>query len=477
MKIYSTALKLVTTTTAAFGICAEVVHGHDVITLWQNATTTSLPPRSLRRRKPLAFRDMAANTNLADPSFDKREQNAPAITTATSRHLQNVWVKLGDDINGEADYNYSGHQLALSNDGTIVAIGADGNDGNGRNSGHVRVLQLVEGSWERMGEDIDGEAAGDYSGYGLDLSADGSIVAIGADFNDGNGDASGHVRIYKYDGSSWNTLGGDLDGEAACDSSGASVSLSADGSIVAIGADYNNDNGEWSGHVRIYQFDGTSSSWGQVGGDLDGEAADDTFGSSIDLSDDGSIVAIGAPRNDTNKSGHVRIYKYDGTSWNKVGGDLNGEAANDGFGTSVSLSGDGSIVAIGGRYNDSVNGVNSGHVRIYKFDGTASWDRVGGDLDGENAYDNFGTSIDLSSDGTIVAVGAPLNDANGFCSGHVRVFERPPDPTVSPTNAPTIIPSAEPSTSPSAAPSTSPSSVSSTSPSDQPTKLPSYRLR
>ena len=244
----------------------------------QNATATALPPRSLRRRKPLAFRGMAANTTLADPSFDKREQNAPAITTATSRHLQNVWVKLGDDINGEAGGDQSGWTVALSNDGTIVAIGARYNGcGNGSpRRGHVRVLQLVEGSWNRMGEDIDGEADYDYSGQELDLSADGSIVAIGAPGNIGvNGFESGHARIYKYDGSSWKKLGGDLDGEAAGDLSGGSVSLSADGSIVAIGATRNEGNGFQSGHVRIYKFDDTSSSWGQVGGDLDDKSIDD----------------------------------------------------------------------------------------------------------------------------------------------------------------------------------------------------------
>ena len=72
-------------------------------------------------------------------------------------------------------------------------------------------------------------------------------------YNDGNGSGSGHTRIYKWDGSSWNQLGSDIDGEAAGDYSGSSVSLSSDGSVLAIGAVQNDGGGPGSGHARIYK--------------------------------------------------------------------------------------------------------------------------------------------------------------------------------------------------------------------------------
>ena len=75
----------------------------------------------------------------------------------------------------------------MSSDGTIVAIGAFGNDGNGPSSGHVRVYQNISGTWTQLGGDIDGEADEDQSGISVSLSSDGTIVAIGADGNDGNG--------------------------------------------------------------------------------------------------------------------------------------------------------------------------------------------------------------------------------------------------------------------------------------------------
>ena len=45
-------------------------------------------------------------------------------------------------------------------------------------------------------------------------------VAIGAPYNDGNGEDSGHVRVYQYNGNEWEQIGKDIDGEAEDDESG-----------------------------------------------------------------------------------------------------------------------------------------------------------------------------------------------------------------------------------------------------------------
>ena len=64
----------------------------------------------------------------------------------------------------------------------------------------------------QIGNDIQGEAANDRFGTSVSYSADGTIVAIGAPGNDGNGGASGHVRVFEYDGNDWVQLGADIDG-------------------------------------------------------------------------------------------------------------------------------------------------------------------------------------------------------------------------------------------------------------------------
>jgi hypothetical protein len=183
------------------------------------------------------------------------------------------WTQVGADIDGEAADDQSGRSVSLSGDGTRVAISAENNDGNGVDAGHVRIYDLIGSAWVQVGADIDGEAAGDRSGRLVSLSGDGSRVAIGALRNDGNGVFAGHVRVYSFNGSAWVQVGADIDGEAAGDLSGVSVSLSGDGSRVAIGAHTNDGNGTDAGHVRIYSSNG--SAWVQVGTDIDGEAAGD----------------------------------------------------------------------------------------------------------------------------------------------------------------------------------------------------------
>jgi hypothetical protein len=247
------------------------------------------------------------------------------------------------------------------------------------------------------------------------------LLAIGARFNDGNGTDSGHVRIYKNDIRNWIQIGTDIDGKEAEDNFGESVSLSLDGSTVAIGAPYNSDIGVYSGYARVYE--NQLGTWVKVVQDIIGESLLDRLGESISLSLDGSIIAIGVPYSDNNgsNSGHVRVYENQSGTWVQVGQDIDGEVAGDLSGVSVNLSSDGSMVAIGALFNDN-NGSNSGHVRVYENQ-SGTWVQVGQDIAGEAADDFSGFSVSLSSDGSVVAIRAPYNDGNGTDSGHVRVYD------------------------------------------------------
>ena len=117
----------------------------------------------------------------------------------------------------------------------------------------ILTSQFALHSQTQIGLDIDGQAAGDESGIPA-ISNDGSFVAIGGLYNDNNGNQSGHVRVYQYDGANWIQRGQDIDGEASEDDSGGAVSLNSDGSVLAIGARSNDGNGADSGHVRVYDL-------------------------------------------------------------------------------------------------------------------------------------------------------------------------------------------------------------------------------
>jgi hypothetical protein len=342
-----------------------------------------------------------------------------------------TWVQRGSDIDGEAVEDESGTSVDLSSNGNTVAIGAHYNNGTGSDAGHVRVYDWNSGTsaWVQRGVDINGEASGDGSGSSVSLSSDGNTMAIGASFNDGNGNAAGHVRVYDWNSgtSAWVKRGADIDGEAAGDYSGISVALSSNGNTVAIGANNNDGTGSNAGHVRVYDWNSGTSAWVKRGADIDGEAASDAAGTSVALSSDGNTMAIGAPFNDGNgnNAGHVRVYNWNsGTlTWVQRGVDIDGEAETDRLGTSVALSSDGNTVAIGAIGNDGTTGFDAGHVRVYNWNsGTSAWVQRGSDIEGEAANDQSGRSVALSSDGNTLAIGARQNDGNGSDAGHVRVY-------------------------------------------------------
>jgi hypothetical protein len=205
---------------------------------------------------------LAAGTTTITVSVDETaiytSKTITATLTVTGAPTLS-WYQRGGDIYGEAAGDQNGSSVSISADGTIIAIGAVGNDASGNllsNAGHVRVYKYDAtkttaqwddqslanygpAGWNRVGEDIDGEASGDFSGFSVSLSADGTIVAIGANYNDVSGNLlsnAGHVRVYKYDATKttaqtnkslpnfgpagWNRVGEDIAGEAAGNESG-----------------------------------------------------------------------------------------------------------------------------------------------------------------------------------------------------------------------------------------------------------------
>ena len=217
------------------------------------------------------------------------------------------------------------------------------------------------------------------------------------------------------------------------DRSGFSVSLSNDGTIVAIGGpEHTGENNSYeAGHVRVFKFE--NNSWDQLGQDIDGDEKD-FMGYSVSLSGDGKKVAVGAPDHDGNgltNSGQVRAYKYENNSWTQLGSDIDGEQVEYRTGHSVSLSDDGMTLAVstGDCDCDEDGTVNSGirgHIKVLKYSNTSNdWIKLGDSIAGEIDGDRFGDAVAISDDGTRVVGGAKYNRNHpiGNASGHIRVFE------------------------------------------------------
>ena len=333
---------------------------------------------------------------IAAPSNDGTASNAGHVRVWDYDSGVGHWEHIGDDIDGEAGSDKSGYAVSVSSDGTVVAVGAIKNDGNGDNAGHVRVYALSSGSWSQQVE-FDGEVAGDRFGYSVSLSAAGTRLIVGAPKNGGNGDLSGHARIFDDNGdTTWSVVGADIDGSAAGDKAGSSVAVSGDGSVVCVGAPQHSSA---KGNVRCYEFE--DNLWSLLGSPIVGADNGEESGTSIALSTGGStpIVCVGAPKHASNK-GTVRVFRYESwadplPAWVQLSSDVDG-SANDLFGSVVSIAAGGGSFVAGGPGNDLT--------RVYES--LPSWQQQGDDLEGAEGS-GFGSAVSMAGDGDTVVVGAP----------------------------------------------------------------------
>ena len=302
----------------------------------------------------------------------------------------------GQGLEGEMASDQCGAAVALSADGTRVVIGGPLNNGTGPNAGHARVFERSGNTWTQLGVDLDGEAAEDRFGGAVAINDAGTRVAIGSYLNDGGGTSSGHVRVFDYEGGAWTQVGADIDGTPN-DGAGWAVAMSASGHRVIIGAP---EAGGTPGQARIYEF--TTGAWTQVGVNFPTGAE---LGHAVAMSDDGNRIAFSYPSAaGSSKPGFTQIHDWNGTEWTQVGVTIPGEAISDNFGVSLSLSADGSMIAIGADHNLGMEGgsTRAGHVRVFRLT-AGTWTQVGADIDGPPGLaggGGFGQSVSISADGT-----------------------------------------------------------------------------
>jgi len=104
----------------------------------------------------------------------------------------------------------------------------------------------------------------------------------------------------------------------------------------------------------------------------------------------------------------------------QIGSDLDGNLSTDNAGHAIGLSSDGQVLAMGAPFNNA-NGPDSGSVRLFNYVASSgTWDQFGF-IFGEDADVWSGFSVALNGDGTVVAIGAIRSRADN--QGRARVFE------------------------------------------------------
>ena len=361
-----------------------------------------------------------------------------------------------DDVFG-ASVALSGDTLAVGTgfeDSAATGIGGNQLDNSATESGAVYVFTRTAGVWSQQAyikasntnqDDLFGNAvalSGDTLVVGA-ASEDSAATGVNGSQLDNSVPSSGAVYVFKRNATTWtqqayikasNTNQGDQFG----------VSVAIAGDTLAVGASGERSgatgvNGDQlsngvSGAGAVYVFTRSGTIWTQQAYvKASNTQLEDFFGASVALS--GDTLAVGATFEDSvatgingNQSdnsvasaGAVYVFTRSGTTWSQQ---AYVKASNtnlaDGFGASVTLSGD--TLAIGAQFEDSVaTGVNgdqldntalsSGAVYVFTRNGTVWTQQAYIKASNTDQSDEFGKTVALSGD--LLAVGASFEDSLG----------------------------------------------------------------
>ncbi len=372
-----------------------------------------------------------------------------------------------------------GTQVALSEDGRVMAVSAiledggatgingDQSDDVANDSGAVYVFVQNDGSWSQQAY-IKATNAERYDHFGvsLALSADGSVLAVGShreessetgidgDQTDNSASLSGAVYVYTQSDGSWSQQGYiKASNTGAGDFFGISLALSSDGKVMAVGAsreqsgatgvngDQTDNSLDQSGSAYVFtESDGVWSQHSYIKASNPGQT--DLFGSSLALSANGRVLAVGSPQEDsgatgidgdqtdnsTSAAGAVYLFTQSGDTWSQQAYIKASNAALfDQFSRGgVALSSDGSVLAVGaigegssatGINGDQTNNSASNSGTVYLFtQSSGTWSQQAY-IKASNTEedDQFGSSLTLSPNGRILAVAA--NEEDGQATG------------------------------------------------------------
>ncbi|USH01744.1 FG-GAP repeat protein [Grimontia kaedaensis] len=392
------------------------------------------------------------------------------------RKSNSTWIKEAyikpNVVNNEDEF---GRAIALSSDGNTLVVtapnedsnasGVNGDDTNNSRarSGAVYIFRFDSGYWVQ--EAYIKASAPRYQyflGGGVSMSNDGNVVVVcslGDDSNatgiNGDDNAtgstnSGAMHVFRFSNGGWSQ-----DAYIKASNTGAedrfcsSVSVSGDGNTIAAGAKFEDsdatgidgsqgDSGNDNGAAYVFRY--SAGSWSQqayIKASNSGNT--DEFGHAVSLDDTGNMLAVSAPKEDSDgigvngtqsnnlstNTGAVYLFRFDSGAWvQEAFIKLNSPANNDQL-SNVNVSGDGNTLAIFSQDDSGSIGMNgeaidssqknSGAVHLYQYR-DSNWEYVHylKSTNTEN-FDGFGASgISISQDGSSIAVGAQGEDATSI---------------------------------------------------------------
>jgi len=267
-------------------------------------------------------------------------------------------------------------------------------------------------------------------GNAISITPDGSTAIVGAHRNDTGGTNNGAAYIFTLSGSTWSQQAqiqaSDVE---SMDSFGYSVDISEDGDTVIVGSWTEDTTASDAGSAYIFTRSGTT--WSQQAKiQHSGAALYDNFGNAVSITNDGNMVIVGA-RGEASVSGGwgdagaAYIFTRSGTTWSQQARiEASNPSSSDEFGWGVSISKSNGDTAIVGSPKEDTGSSNAGSAYIYTRSGTSWSQQAQIQASDRGSNDNFGNAVSISDDGNTAIVGSPYEDSGAINTGAAYIFTR-----------------------------------------------------
>lgn len=251
-------------------------------------------------------------------------------------------------------------------------------------------------------------------GKSIGMANNGNRIAVGSPSNNDLGNHSGNIKIYDWINGSW-TLIGNIYGPANS-YLGTNVNISENGKTVIATTDYN--IGTASQNICVYEFQ--NNSWNMTWNLINPGSSNLTFGSYTGVSDDGNTIShsstrIGGTSNSAN--GQVFILRKINNIWTEVG-TIQEMSLNIGFGNyfghTTRFSADGNKIFISAPIKGS----------LFSFEYlNGQWVQYGGEIhETNNGSWQFGKSFSLNTNADIIAIGNSSYNSTTTKNGAVTFY-------------------------------------------------------
>jgi len=315
-------------------------------------------------------------------------------------------------ITGGYTNEWVGYSSCISTDGSVFAYGAYRAKPNDvSSSGYTKIYRKDAAGVYQVEQTIEGIYRLQQAGSKLDINGEGTRIAIASNGWANNNTQPvlpdnlehGFVDVYDYSSGTWTktfTVETTANGNSRM-----GVSISKDGNTLIMSKPQDSSS---RGYVKVYYYDGTN--WSQKGSTLVGSASNESFGTDVDVNEDGTRIAIGQTKYTSSNTGRVQIFTFNGTSWVQYGNDMSSSVGETGeeFGRVIKLNSLGTRIVIGSPKKDTTN-TDAGVAVVYE-DQNGTWTQIGSSLSGKDtANDLFGWIVDITDDGNTIIVGPRYN--------------------------------------------------------------------